>query len=78
MFEFRRRHQQQNYRNEPNATSDRTQHQTLTEAPPPRHVISERAANERSDDGAESKDGAVDALVLAAVAERDDVGDNDL
>ena len=45
------------------------------EAPAPAGVVGEQAAEQRADHGRDAEDGAERALELAALAQRDDVGD---
>lgn len=57
--------------------SDGTNGQVDEEGPAPRGLVSEDTAQQRSDDGGEAKNGTDHALVLATVAQRDNVGDDD-
>jgi len=56
---------------------DGTDGQVDEESPTPRGMIREDTSQQRSDNRRESKDGSNDALVLASVAERDQVCDDD-
>ncbi len=56
---------------------DAAKRQADVEAPPPSHLASEGAAQQRADDGRQPKDGAEDALVQGTLMQRDGIYNND-